>query len=342
MKPLHSISDKVFKGVKKILSVPKKIFITTHKNPDGDAIGSALGLYIFLKNMGHDATVVTPNGYPEFLQWMPFNKEIIKYNSYKEKVRQALNDCDLVFCVDFNDTGRLSQMESDFKKVKKITVLIDHHPYPQLPADYVISTTEASSTAEIIYNFICAIGAKKYIDTQVATCLFAGIMTDTGSFAYSSSSPETFRVVSELLKYGVDKDDVHYKVYDTYSENRMRLLGYCLNEKMVVLKQYKTAYIWLTKEELKKYNFITGDDEGLVNFPLSIKDIRVSAIFIEKKDHVKISFRSRGKFAVNTFSQKHFKGGGHLNAAGGKSELPLQETIKQFLDLLPGYAKDWK
>lgn len=337
------ISEKVINDVKKLLSVPRKIVVTTHNNPDGDAMGSAIGFTLFLNNMGHNACAVVPNEYPEFLQWLPGNKDVVRFSEAKNKAIQLLQDCDLIFCVDFNDTGRLSNgMEEEFIKLKKTIVIIDHHPEPKLFADYTISYTGISSTAELLFVFICAIGEEKHLDKQIAECLYTGIMTDTGSFSYSSSKPDTFIVVAELLKLGINKDQIYANVFDNYSEDRMRLLGYCLNEKMVVLKEYNTAYICLTAEEQKKYKFVIGDDEGFVNVPLSIKGVKFAAYFVEKHKHIKISFRSRGDFNVNTFSRNHFNGGGHINASGGKTEITLQETVEQFLKILPQYENNLK
>lgn len=340
MNSLKNISKKIFTEIEDLLLSPKKIVVTTHKNPDGDAIGSALGLCRYLTNQGHNAVVVTPNEYPDFLQWLPYNENVIHHNKNKQKALALFTDCDLAFCLDFNDTSRLEKMEEDFLKRSCKTIMIDHHPHPSCFADYMISETKVSSTAELIFDFICNIHGEKFLDKAVGECLFTGIMTDTGSFSYSSSNPNTFRVVYELLKLGIDKDNVHFMVYNNYSESRMRLLGYCLNDKMIVLNEYKTAYIYLSKEELKRFNFTMGDEEGLVNYPLSIKGIRISAIFVEKNDQVKISFRSRGTFPVNKLAHTHFEGGGHTNAAGGKSELSLNDTIEKFLNLLPQYTNE--
>lgn len=331
------IPAKTLNAVKRLLASRQNIVVSTHRNPDGDAMGSALGLCLFLKNMGHEATVIVPNEYPDFLCWLPGNKDVLRFSDTKEKSMQILKNCTLVFCVDFNDTGRLSNMEKDFNSIEKTIVMIDHHPEPTGFADYTISYTGVSSTAELLYKFFYSIKGLGYIDKDVAACLYCGIMTDTGSFSYSSSNPDTFKVASELLNFGINKDFIHSQVYDNYSAERMKLFGYCLNEKMVVLKEYKTAYICLTREEQKKYKFVIGDDEGFVNAPLSIKGIVFAAYFVERYKHIKISFRSRGKFNVNEFSRKHFNGGGHVNAAGGKTEISLEETVKNFLKLLPQY-----
>lgn len=292
------ISTKTINEVKQLLANPQKIIITTHRNPDGDAMGSSLGLCRFLNNMGHDATVITPNEYPEFLSWLPGNDKVIRFCDSKTRSIQLIAESTLIFCVDFNDTGRLSNMEEDFLKNKTKVVMIDHHPEPTAFADYIISFTGVSSTAELLFKFFNTLGQLAFVDAQVAECLFTGIMTDTGSFSYSASNPDTFKIAAELLKYGINKNSIYAHVYDNYSAERMKLFGYCLNEKMVVLKEYKTAFISLTFEEQKKYNFVIGDDEGFVNAPLSIKGVVFAAYFVERHKHIKISFRSRGKFNV--------------------------------------------
>ena len=218
--------------------------------------------------------------------------------------------------------------------------MIDHHPFPQLSVDFSISRTEVSSTAELVYEFIVALDGATMINKSLADCLYTGIMTDTGCFSYNSSRTRTFEIISKLLTYSIDKDEIFCKVYDNFSAQRMRLLGYCLNEKMQVFPEFCTAFMSLSLEEQDRYNFTTGDSEGFVNYPLSIKGICFTALFIERKDKVKISFRSRGTFAVNEFSKKNFGGGGHLNASGGESNLSLVDTIQKFKDLLPQYAKE--
>lgn len=340
MKNLHNISQKKYSELKKLLSEKKKIVVTTHKNPDGDAMGSALGMYIFLKKQGHDVSIITPNEYPEFLRWLPYEKDVIKFNTNKTTANNLFQDAEIIFCLDYNSFERLSGMEKSLSSLKKMFVLIDHHPLPQIKADLLFSVTEVSSTAELLFDVLLNINGVKLIDKDIAECLFTGVMTDTGSFNYSCSRPNTFKVVTELLKFGIDIDKIQSLVYNNFSENRMRLLGYCLNEKMKVFPQYRTAYISLNSEELKKFKFKPGDDEGIVNYPLSIKDIVFSGFFIEKKDHIKISFRSKGSFPANKFSAEHFQGGGHLNAAGGKSEEKFNECIARFESLLPNYKKE--
>ncbi len=323
--------------IKKRISPNSRVLIVTHKNPDGDAMGASLGMYNFLKNMGCTVNVVTPNEYPRFLKWLPGNAQVTVFNSEKTKAKNLISKADTVFCLDFNSPGRAGEVNFSLTASKAFKILIDHHPDPEPFVDYTLSDVTVSSTAELVFRFIEWLDCRELIDHAVAESLFTGIMTDTGCFSYNSSQPETYRVLSELMKMGVDKDKVYDRVYDNFSEERMRLLGYCLDKKMVVLPRYSTAYISLTKKEKEKYNFAIGDSEGFVNYPLSIKDISFAALFMENDNGVKLSFRSKGDFSVNDFSRRHFDGGGHKNAAGGESELSMEDTVKKFCSLLPKY-----
>jgi phosphoesterase RecJ-like protein len=326
--------------IKSLLENPaKRIAIITHVNPDGDAMGSSLGLYKILKNIGHEATVITPNVYPRFLHWLPGNNNVLVYPSDKGIITKEISEAEIIFYIDFNDLKRIKQFNKLLENSGAYKVIIDHHPEPVSFANLIIADVNVSSTAELVYQFIKNLELQKFIDKDAATCLFTGIMSDTGCFSYNSSNKKTYLVVSELLDYGFNKDEIYYKLYDNFTDNRMRLLGYALNEKMEVLPEYKTALISLNKNELVKYNFQTGDSESFVNYPLSIKNTCFSALFIERDNHIKISFRSKGDFAVNEFAKKHFNGGGHLNAAGGESYTTLAETIQAFRDLLPEYKE---
>jgi len=328
--------------LQKALINKSKIVITTHVNPDGDAIGSVLGLFGYLEKTGHEVYAITPNDYPEFLQWMPDNNKVIDFSRKTIQSKEIIKSADIIFFLDYNDSKRGGEMKDDLLESKAIKVLIDHHPFPQLIANHRLSYTEVSSTCELIYELLVAIGGTKIINKNIAECLYTGIMTDTGCFSYNCSRVRTFEIVAELLEYGIGKNEIYHLVYDNFSVNRMRLLGYCLNEKMQYYPEYRVAFISLTIEEQKRFDFNVGDTEGFVNYPLSIKGVVFSALFIERKDKIRISFRSRGDFSVNLFSGKHFSGGGHLNAAGGESILSMDETIKKFTDLLPSYANDLK
>lgn len=316
---------------------PRKIVILSHLNPDGDSLGSSLALQIVFRKMGHDCHVISPNDYPEFLKWLPGNDSIIILKHSHKQSFDILNSAEIIFSVDFNEMKRFRELKEVFESSQAFKVLIDHHPDPVMKVDCLLSDPSASSTAELIYRFLIDYGYSHLIDTDVATCLFTGIMTDTGCFSYNSSNRKTWETVAELMDFGINKDKIFSLTYDNYSEHRMRLLGFSLNEKMVVFPEYHTAFIALSKEEMKRYHFEVGDSEGFVNYPLSIKGIWFSALFLEKDDHIKISFRSKGSFPVNEFSCDHYNGGGHKNASGGEDYRSLSESIKHFTELLPFY-----
>lgn len=337
---MKKIPQHIINEIKELLSLSKNIVIITHYDSDGDAIGSALGLYIFLKKKHHKVNIVVPNNYPEFLQWLPENNKILIFSKQKKEVVKLIAQAEIIFNIDYNELSRVKDIEPFIRAANITNILIDHHPDPEPYADYIISDTSVSSTAELVFEFINLSGAQHLLDKSIAECLFTGIMTDTGAFSFNSSLPRTYQIVAELLSLGIDKDKIYSNIYDNFSEHRMKFLGYCLNEKMVIIPEYNTAFISLTKEELKKYKFTPGDSEGFVNYPLSVKGIVFSAIFIEKGALTKISFRSKGNFAVNKFARKYFEGGGHKNAAGGQAELSLDETLKKFVSLLPEYAKE--
>ena len=325
--------------LKKELSVPRQILLTTHQGPDGDAMGASLALYHFLKKQGHDVSVITPNDYPEFLHWLPSNSVVVNYMRQKPLAEELIEKTEYIFHLDYNHLKRSADMSRSLYQCKAVRVLIDHHLAPELPSKYIFSETEVSSTCELLFCMMKQWDAG-LIDRDIATCLYTGIMTDTGSFCYRSTGKQTFSVAAELMGYGIDRAGIYDKVYDNYTEGRMRLMGYCLNEKMEVFPQYCAALISLNLDEQGQYGFVVGDSEGFVNLPLSIKGIRFSAFFLEKEDKVKISFRSKGNFSVNDFSRKHYSGGGHLNAAGGDSKKPMNELLQQFRELLPLYEKE--
>ena len=319
------------------LQETRKIAILTHTNPDGDAIGSSLALALALNKKGFDAQVIIPDGLPDFLRWLPGIELSTTFAYKKEKATKILNEADLIFCLDFNDPNRLSGVEELLKVSSARKILIDHHQDPVTFTDLTISETWRGSVGEMIYFFVKELFGGDLLDRDIATCLYVAIMTDTGNFTYASSYPEVFYVVGELMKYGIEKDRIYSMVYDAFSEDRMRLQGYCMQEKMVVLPQYHTAYISLSEEELQRFNHRKGDTEGFVNIPFAVKGVLFTALFIEKKDLIRISFRSRGSFPVNKVASEHYRGGGHVNAAGGDSLLSLEETLKKFESLLPGY-----
>lgn len=325
--------------VKELLSDKSlPIVIVTHTNPDGDAVGSSLGLYEYLRLRGHKhLQVITPNNYPEFLKWMPNNDQVLYAVDHATQAKKKILEAGILFCLDFNALNRTELLEKPLRNSTGYKIMIDHHPQPEEAFDLMLSDVKASSTAELVFEFIAALGGEELLNREAAECLFAGIITDTGSFSYSNNNPRTYEIASRLIAMGVDATRVNQAVYNTYSEHRLRLLGYCLGEKMKVFPRHHAAYISLTAEELKRFKHTEGDTEGVVNYPLSIKDIKLSAIFIERKNHIKISFRSVGDIDVNFLAREHFQGGGHKNASGGKYYDTMENTLKKFESLLKRY-----
>ncbi len=339
---MHRLPANIYAKLRKVLAAPFRVYILSHVNPDGDAIGSMLGLYWFLKNRGCTVGMAVPNEIPQFLAWMEGAEQIHDFRGQKQPVEEELGRADLIFCLDFNEPDRLGDIHPVFEKCNVLKILIDHHPEPAGFTDHVLSVPSASSTAELVYRLIVDLDGIESIDKTIAEGLFVGIMTDTGCFSFNSSEPETYRIVADLLAKGIEKDRIHSLVYDNFTQERMRLLGFGLLEKMRILPEYRTAYISLSLKEMERYNHLSGDTEGFVNYPFSIKDIRITALFLEKKNHVKISFRSKGDFPVNTFARKYFNGGGHPNAAGGESSESMEETLKRFEKLIARYSNEIK
>ncbi|GAA4274544.1 bifunctional oligoribonuclease/PAP phosphatase NrnA [Aquimarina gracilis] len=328
------------KEIKELLSSPKNIVITTHKNPDGDAIGSSLALYHYLTSIGHHATVITPNEYPDFLKWVPGEDTVIKFSCDNEVSKSKIKEADIIFTLDFNHLSRSGDMESDLANANTTFIMIDHHQQPDGYAKYMYSDVGMSSTCQMIYHFIENLGDLDNITPEIATCIYVGIMTDTGSFRFRSTTSTTHQVVANLIDRGADNTNIHENVYDTNTLSRLQLRGVALNN-LKVLSEYKTAYITMSQKELDQHNFKKGDTEGFVNMGLSIVGIKFAAIFIENKKEgiIKISLRSKGDFSVNEFSRDYFEGGGHHNAAGGKSNLSLSDTVDKFISILPSYKK---
>jgi phosphoesterase RecJ-like protein len=328
------------KEFKSIFSKSEKIVITTHTNPDGDAIGSSLALYHYIKSKGKDVKLVVPNSYPEFISWMPGNDEIIVTESSWAKAREAFSEAELIYCLDYNAIHRSGCLKEILAASEVFKIMIDHHPQPEEnDFNLLYSCTDTSSTAELIYDYISWLDDSYEITPEVATCLYVGIMTDTGSFSFACNRPETFMVTAKLLETGIDGEYIHRMVYDTFSENRLRLLGFSLSQKLVVLEEFATAYISLSREDLRKFNYQVGDTEGLVNYALSIKGIQMAVLLTERKDRIRLSFRSKGNFSVNDVAREHFNGGGHRNAAGGDSYDTLQRTTDKLEKLLPDYKE---
>jgi len=314
-----------------LLEEPKNIVITFHQKPDADAMGSGVGLYNFLIQFGHKVTVISPTNWAGFLSWMPGAKKVLDFEMQKEKALKALNNAEWLFCLDFNVLNRTRNMEPVIKDLKCIKILIDHHEQPQTEAfDYGESNTEKSSTAQMVYDFIVNSGHAKMINKEIAECLYAGVMTDTGSFRFNSTSADVHTMVAALKGTGFDHSQVHENLFDNFLESRFRFFGNVLLNRMEIFYEYNTALIAIPQSDLIKFNVKTGDTEGLVNFPLSIKGITLAAVIIDRGDERKSSFRSKGGFDVNTFARKYFNGGGHFNAAGGKNTEPLEEVVKKF------------
>ncbi len=323
-----------FLKFKNTIKKANNIVITTHWSPDGDAMGSSLALYNYLLQLDKNVKVVVPNAYPEFLDWLPGNKNVIIHQKNEAKVEKLIKSADLIFTLDYNSFKRIEKLGLLLEKATAPIVLIDHHQQPDNYATYYFHDVAACSTCELIYELIAGMGHKKMIDKKIAACLYTGLMTDTGSFRYPSVTAKTHLVLSELLKTGIVPADIHSAVYDTYSYERLKLLGYLLSEKMEIVKEIPAAYFAITESELKRFNYQKGDTEGIVNYPFSIKGIKVCALFMESEGYIKISFRSKGKIDVNKFARDHFNGGGHINAAGGKSTQTLDETVTKFTTLV--------
>ncbi len=326
-------------AVKELLSQPQKIVIIPHKNPDGDAIGSTLGLWFYLTSKGQEAHIIVPNDFPKFLKWMPGQEEILNFERHNSQAKEKLQAATLVFTLDFNHLGRTGQMEPLLEALQVPFVMIDHHQKPEDYAAITYSDVRMSSTCEMVYNFIEYLGDKETITPEIAKCLYTGIMTDTGSFKYSSTTSRTHRIIASLIDSGANNTKIHNQVFDTNTPSRLHILG-CALKNMVILQEYHTAYITLSQEELDTFDYKKGDTEGIVNYGLTLDGIQFAVIFIENKEEgiIKISFRSEGEFSVNEFARAHFQGGGHNNAAGGKSDVPLAETVRAFL----GHLEDYK
>ncbi|MEX2234727.1 MAG: bifunctional oligoribonuclease/PAP phosphatase NrnA [Cyclobacteriaceae bacterium] len=326
---------------KEFLTVPRKVLIVTHFKPDADALGSSLGLAGYLKKSGHIVAVMTPSDYPDFLTWMPGNSDVVIFNKDKTKdFERQINQSELIFCLDFSSLKRINELGELVAKSSAKKVLIDHHLEPEDFADFVQWDATAASTAELIYALIHELNDTDKVDADIANCLYAGLMTDTGGFRHSNTTKKVFETAAALVEHGADPAMVSKLIYDTNTLERMRLMGFVLNEKLHVIPEYRTAYIALRIEDLKKYSSQTGDTEGLVNFGLSVKGVRLAVLISERKENIKLSLRSLGDFSVNDFARKHFDGGGHKNAAGGQTNLSFDETLKKFLDLLPAYKNE--
>ena len=321
---------------KKELSSARKIVITTHVKPDADALGSSLGLYNYLIRKGHEVNVITPSDYPYFLTWMKGNDEVLDFSSHtdREKAIAKLATAEIIFCLDFSALDRVNAIGDLIRKSDAYVVNIDHHQDPEDFADFRLWSTSAAATCELVYELIVALGDKALIDKAIASCLYAGIMTDTGGFRHPNTTKNVHLVVAELLEAGADSAKISNLIYDSNSINRLKFIGFAITRRLVILKDLHTAYFIISKKDLKKYQSQTGDTEGLVNYALSLEGIKLAALFSEREDGIKISFRSIVEVPVNKFAADHFQGGGHVNAAGGKSSLSLKKTVERFESLV--------
>ncbi|MEI8085480.1 MAG: DHH family phosphoesterase [Paludibacter sp.] len=331
------IAEDLITKVKKAIDKVDKIAIVVHVGPDGDAMGSSLALWHYLMTIEKEPVVIVPTAFATFLNWMPGSEQVIVYEKEKEKADAIFASTELIFTLDFNTASRMAMMKDAVINSPAPKIMVDHHLHPDTYAKVTISYPEISSTSELIFRLICRMGDFSKINLACADCIYTGMMTDTGGFTYNSNKQEIYTIISELIKIGVDKDDIYRKVFNTYSADRLKLMGFCLYEKMKVFPEYRTALITLSSKELHKFNFVNGDAEGFVNIPLSIKGVDFSVFMREDTDKIKISLRSQGAFPANKVASDLFNGGGHLNASGGESYLSLADTVSKFEDALPNY-----
>lgn len=320
------------------LATPQKIVITMHQKPDGDAMGAALGMFHFLKKLGHEAVVVSPTNWAKFLNWIPGCKNVVDFEKNVAKAQAVVESSNLIFCLDFNAFHRTRKMEDVLRNYSGTRILIDHHEQPDTNQFHCgISDVSKCSTCEMVYDFIIESPWADLMDEEIATCLYTGIMTDTGSFRFSITTPQVHRKVAHLLELGVRQSPIHDNIFDTYSENRLRFIGNALLNRMEVMYEYNTTFMYIPKKDLTRYEIQTGDTEGLVNYLLTIEDIKLAALLIDRIEERKWSFRSKGDFDVNQFARLHFNGGGHKNAAGGRSLNSLEENVHNFKSVIMQY-----
>ena len=329
--------DTFFERFDAVIQSPKCVVLACHVNPDGDAIGSVLAMSEFLRGKGHETKMVVPNDFPDFLHWMPGSQEFLIFEKDGEACKEAIAEAEVIMLLDFNNLSRSGILHNEIGKTRCPRILVDHHRDADLSQFYCsYSDTCVSSASEIVAEIILHYG-KSHFTESIATNLMVGIMTDTGSFSHSMYHPRTFELCGLLIERSIPYNLIHQLVYDTMSENRLRLLGHSINNKMEVLEEYSTAIIALNKSDLERFDYHMGDTEGVVNFPLSMKKIRMSVLITERQDQIRLSFRSKDDFSVHELAQKHFKGGGHTNAAGGTLTCSFEEAVKQLKAVLPEY-----
>ncbi|MGO1243365.1 MAG: DHH family phosphoesterase [Sphingobacterium sp.] len=323
-----------------LLNEPKQIVITTHHKPDGDALGSSLGLFHWLKAKGHHVEVVLSSDFPTFLDWIPGRDEVLIYPNDTEKAEQLINSAEIIFCLDYSALNRTNILEPLLRESKAQKWMVDHHLDPEDFAQLSYWDSNAAATAQLIYTFIAELNNDPAgISPEIATCLYAGIMTDTGSFRFRSTTSAVHNIIANLIDAGARNWEIHEKIYNSATENRLKFLGYCLLNCLEVLPNYNTALFSISREDLQQFNVTTGDTEGLVNYALSIKGIRLAALFIDRTELIKLSLRSIGDIPCNEICKKHFNGGGHLNASGGSSNEKLSQVVNRFKSILPDYKE---
>lgn len=327
--------------VKTLLSTPKKIVITCHRKPDGDAIGSSLGLYHFLLAKQHEVTVVTPTNYAYFLHFLPGDEQVVVFEEDKPKATALFEEADIIFMLDFNALHRVEDLGDVIAATSGIKMMIDHHIGPDLPVQFMLWDVKASSTAELVYEFIDALGEQEYLNAAAAEAIYTGIVSDTGRFRHNTT-PRLHQITADLLTYSFDTLSIHTQLFENIPPDKMRFIGFCLNERLVYYPEYHTAFIYVRDIDLKRFNYQVGFTEGLVHYPLSMEGVIFAGLIIERRDLIKLSLRSKGDFSVNSFAAKYFNGGGHKNAAGGSSKLTLTQTLDKFVALLPEYEGELK
>ncbi|MFD2597551.1 bifunctional oligoribonuclease/PAP phosphatase NrnA [Sphingobacterium corticis] len=324
----------------KLLDSPQKIVITTHHKPDGDALGSSLGLGQWLRARGHDVSIIVSSDFPTFLDWMPGREEVLIFPQDPERYQKLFDDASLIFCLDYSVLSRTNILEPIIREAKGQKWMIDHHLDPEDFADLSYWDSNAAATAQLVYRFICEeLNGHDTLNSDMATCLYTGIMTDTGSFRFKAANAEVHRIIADLIEIGVKNWEIHQNVYNSSTENRLKFLGYCLLNCLEVIPEYNTAIFALSKDDLQQFSITTGDTEGLVNYALSIKGIRLAGLFVDRTELIKLSLRSIGEIPCNEICKNHFNGGGHLNASGGSSTEDLLTVVKRFKEVLPQYKE---
>lgn len=325
--------------LRELLNTSRRIVITCHISPDGDAMGSSLGLCRILRNAGKEVKVITPDTPPKYLSFLPGSEHVVVFSRFEPFANKILADTDLIFCLDYNDAKRIDLVAPGLLSSRAPKVMIDHHLYPESFPDLTISHPEISSTSALIYKVVSALGLLRYLDVDAATCIYTGMMTDTGNFSYNSNDPDLYRIIARLIERGIDKDTIYKRVYFTNSVNRLRLNGYAINEKFEYFPEHRSALITLTRDELNMFHYQKGDTEDLVNRPLTCPDITYSFFLREETDYIKVSARSKGDFPVNKMCTDLFNGGGHLNAAGGEFHGSLEEAMAKLMESLSSYDR---